>query len=267
MRKMTNRIDMKLNRAKMSGEFVLAPFLTVGFPTVNTSVQVACEIIEAGADLLELGIPFSDPLAEGPTIQRSSLHSLRIGVNFETCLEVVRKIRQSNYEVPLILMGYYNTLIKFGLSKAVIQAADAGVDGFIVADLPIEESTTFAKICVENGLHLVPMLAPTSTDGRIKKACSQAGGFIYCVSVTGVTGARSDLNSGVGQLVTRIRRYTDLPILVGFGVSTPQHIKEISFFADGAVIGSALIDVMEKAEEGNKVEAARNFVCNMKKAT
>ena len=111
------------------------------------------------------------------------------------------------------------------------------------------------------------MLAPTSTDGRIKKACSQAGGFIYCVSVTGVTGARSDLNSGVGQLVTRIRRYTDLPILVGFGVSTPQHIKEISFFADGAVIGSALIDVIEKAEEGNTVEAARNFVCNMKKTT
>ena len=262
---MANRIDIKLNRAKKSGQFVLAPFLTVGFPTVSTSIEIASEIIEAGADLLELGIPFSDPLAEGPTIQRSSLRSLQSGVNFGTCLEVARKVRQANSEVPLILMGYYNTLMKFGLSKAVNQAVDAGVDGFIVADLPIEESTIFAEICFENELHLVPLLAPTSTDERIKKACSQAGGFIYCVSVTGVTGARSDLNSGVAQLVSRIRSYTDLPILVGFGVSTPQHVREISQFADGAVFGSALIDVMEKNE--NNVEAASNFVSDMKKAT
>ncbi len=259
---MTNRIDTRLAKAAAAGRPALAPFLTIGFPDVETSTRIAAALLDAGADVLELGVPFSDPLAEGPTIQRSSLHALRQGVTFDVCLQAARDVRRHDDDGGLLLMGYYNPLLKYGLSNATDAAADAGCDGFIVPDLPAEECAPFADQCRRRGLHLIPLLAPTSTEERISLACEQAGGFIYCVSVTGVTGARADVHGGVRGLVKRIRRHTDLPILVGFGISKPEHVSEVAQFADGAVVGSAVIEAIEGAT-GDQAAATARFAAGL----
>ena len=259
---MTNRIDTRLAKAAAAGRPALAPFLTIGFPDVQTSTRIAGALLDAGADVLELGVPFSDPLAEGPTIQRSSLHALRQGVTFDTCLDAARDIRRHDDDAALLLMGYYNPLLKYGLADAAGAAADAGCDGFIVPDLPAEECGPFADQCRLRGLHLIPLLAPTSTEERIALACEQAGGFIYCVSVTGVTSARANVHGGTRGLVERIRRHTDLPILVGFGISKPEHVSEVAQFSEGALVGSALIDTIESAS-GDPAVAAAEFATSL----
>ena len=257
---MANRIDVTLAEAKSSGRTALAPFLTIGFPEVETSTALAAGILDSGADMLELGVPFSDPLAEGATVQKTSFHALGRGVNVGTCLEVVRGLRSQRVDAPLILMGYYNPFLRYGLKKFVTDAASAGADGMIVPDLPTEEAGPFRRLCESQGLSLIPLLAPTSTDERISQACKEARGFIYCVSVTGVTGARAGLRHGLAELVGRIRRHTELPVLVGFGVSTPEHFQEIGQFADGAIIGSALLDAIDQAPEERVVQVASEFV-------
>ncbi len=261
---MSNRIDVKLAETRAAGAPAIAPFLTVGFPDVETSARIGTAALEAGADLLELGIPFSDPLAEGPTIQKSSFHALRQGVNFGVCLQAMRQIRRRNDNAPLLFMGYYNPLLRYGLESAAADAAEAGCDGLIVADLPVEESGPLAEQCVRRGLHLVPMLAPTSADERISQACEHAGGFIYCVSVAGVTGARDSVHGNVRDLVARIRRHTSLPVLVGFGISRPEHVAEVAAFADGVAVGSALIDTIESAGKDEAVEAVSEFVAGLR---
>ena len=261
---MTNRIDIRLRALKESGKTALAPFVTVGFPDVETSVAIAGALLEAGCDLLELGIPFSDPLADGATIQKTSLRALRQGVNVPTCLDVVQRLREQDAGAPLLLMGYFNPFLRYGLESFVEDASGAGVDGLIVPDLPPEEAGPFQRLCEGHNLHLVPLLAPTSTDRRIAQACKQAKGFIYCVSLTGVTGARAELRGGVAELVGRIRRHTDLPVLVGFGVSRREHVEAIGRFADGAVVASALLDAVDAAPEGLAVQAARDFVKALK---
>ena len=261
---MPNRIDTGLGLARSTGKTILAPFVTVGYPDVETSVEVAASVLRAGADLLELGVPFSDPLAEGPTIQKTSLRALQNGVDVGTCLEVVRRLREQYPEAPIVLMGYYNPFLRYGLSRFASDAAKAGADGVIVPDLPTEESPDMRGRCKGQDMHLIPLLAPTSTDRRIALACTHAGGFIYCVSVTGVTGARSELQEGVKQLVERIRRHTGLPVLVGFGVSRPEHLREIGGFADGAAVGSALMDAVGSAAPDRAAEAAADFVLSLR---
>ncbi|MBM3945226.1 MAG: tryptophan synthase subunit alpha, partial [SAR202 cluster bacterium] len=251
-------------RTKAEKRTALAPFVTVGFPDVETSVALAKTVIDAGADALELGVPFSDPLADGPTIQKTSAVALEQGVSVQTCLDVVRRLRADGVQSPLVLMGYYNPFLKYGLERFVRDAADAGVDGFIIPDLSSEESGPFLKLCEARGMHLIPLLAPTSTDERIEKACKAAKGFIYCVSVTGVTGARTQLSSGVKDLVSRVKRYTKLPVLVGFGVSRPEHVKAIGEYADGAVVASALLDAVGKAPKGQATAVAREFVAALR---
>ena len=239
----------------------MAPFLTIGYPDTDTSIEIATALLDSGVELLELGIPFSDPLAEGPTIQKSSLQALQQGVNLNVCLEVLRKVRQQNKQAGLLLMGYYNPLFRYGIESAVADIAKSGGDGLIIADMPIEESGTLAKYCAQHNIHLIPLLAPTSTDARIAQSCQQARGFIYCVSVAGVTGARANLQHSVRDLVARIRRYTNLPILVGFGISKPEHVAEVGTFADGVVVGSALIQAIEgAADKRASVKTAREFV-------
>ena len=261
---MDNRIDVTLRATRAAGKTALAPFVTIGFPDVDTSVAVAAAILESGGDVLELGVPFSDPLAEGPTIQKTSFHALGQGVNVRTCLDVVRRLRDRGIEAPLVLMGYFNPFLKYGQEKFVRDAARAGVDGLIVPDLPSEEAGPFNRLCQGHNLYLVPLLAPTSTDERIAQACKHAEGFIYCVSVTGVTGARTELRGGVSRLVGRIRRHPDLPVLVGFGVSMPQHVREIGVFADGVIVGSALLDAIDKAPREKAVQAAADFLGTLK---
>ena len=255
-----NRIDTTLANVRDAGRSALAPYITVGYPDIPTSTEIAEAVLESGADMLELGIPFSDPLAEGPTIQKSSFHALQQGVNLNTSLDVLRDLRKRGVDSPLIFMGYVNPFLSYGMERFARDAAAAGLDGVIVPDLPAEESTVFADILEENGVYLVPLLAPTSNDSRIERACSRAKGFIYCVSLTGVTGARSELRQGIESMVERVRGFTDLPLLVGFGISRREHVRSVSRFADGALVGSALIDAIGKAPEGGAVEAARGLV-------
>ena len=261
---MGNRIDSTLADVKAKGRTALVPFVTVGFPDVETSVALAKAIVEAGGDMLELGVPFSDPLADGPTIQMTSGKALALGVNVKTCLDMVRLLRADGVRAPLILMGYYNPFMKYGVERFVRDAASAGADGMIVPDLPPEESGPFRELCERHGMYLVPLLAPTSTDERIAQACKGAKGFIYCVSVTGVTGARAKLSAGVQDLVARIHRYTDLPVLVGFGVSRREHVDAIGQYAQGAVVASALLDAVAKAPKERAAAVAREFVTSLR---
>ena len=169
----------------------------------------------------------------------TSYRALENGVTLTGCLDALRNLRRSGVEAPLVFMGYYNPYLRYGLDKFLDDASEAGLDGMIVPDLPTEEAGRLSEMAGKRGIHLVPMLAPTSSDDRIRDACESAGGFIYCVSVTGVTGARASVSGQVSQLVGRIRRHTDLPVLVGFGVSRPEHLREIGEFADGAAVGTA----------------------------
>jgi len=261
---MENRIDKKFTTLKRAQKTAIVPYVTIGFPDVQTSQELAEAIIEAGADILELGIPFSDPLADGPTIQMTSYRALEQGVNLPICLEVLRRLRERQPEAPLVFMGYYNPFLQYGTERFVRDAAEAGLDGIIVADLPTEEAGPFKALCDKSGIYLIPLLAPTSTDQRIAAACKDARGFIYCVSLTGVTGARRTLATGLGDFVARVRRYTDLPVLVGFGVSRREHIEAISRFADGAVVASALLDAVDKSPREKALQTARAFVEGLK---
>ena len=255
-----NRIDTTLANAREAGRSALGPYITVGYPDVPTSTDIAEAVLESGADMLELGIPFSDPLAEGPTIQKSSFHALQQGVTMNASLDVLRDLRQRGVDSPLIFMGYINPFLAYGMERFARDAAAAGLDGVILPDLPAEESTLFADILEESGIYLLPLLAPTSSDTRIERACSRAKGFIYCVSLTGVTGARSELRHGIEAMVERVRQFTDLPLMVGFGISRREHVESVSRFADGVMVGSALIDAIGNAPEGGAVEAARELV-------
>ena len=257
---MPNRIDTTLSRLREIGQPALAPFVTMGFPDIPTSESLACAILESGADMLELGVPFSDPLADGPTIQMTSYRALQNGVTMVACLDTLRNLRDSGVEAPLIFMGYYNPFLRYGLERFLDDASEAGLDGMIVPDLPTEEAAQLYQMASEHSIHLIPLLAPTSSDERIRDACQSAGGFIYCVNFTGVTGARRSSSQSTPALVERIRQYTDLPILVGFGISRREHFDEISSFADGAIVASALLDAVDKAPEDSKLDTARNFI-------
>ena len=261
---MPNRIDLTLSKLREAGQPALVPFITTGFPDIPTSESLARAILDSGADMLELGVPFSDPLADGPTIQMTNYRALQNGVTLARCIEAVKNLRDRGVDSPLIFLGYYNPYLRYGLEKFLDDAASAGLDGIIVPDLPTEEAAQMAEMAATRGIHLIPLLAPTSSDERIRDACKAAGGFIYCVSLTGVTGARSSSSQSTPALVKRIRRYTDLPILVGFGVSRREHLQEIATFADGAIVGSALLDTVDRAPENGRLDAARNFIHSLK---
>ena len=261
---MPNRIDIAFGKLNEAGETALVPFITTGFPDLPTSESLARVLLDSGANMLELGVPFSDPLADGPTIQMTSYHALQNGVTLAKCIDTVRNLRDSGVDSPLIFMGYYNPYLRYGLERFLDDASSSGLDGMIVPDLPTEESEQLSKMASKRGIHLIPLLAPTSSDDRIRDACKAAGGFIYCVSLTGVTGARSSSSQSTPALVERIRQYTDLPILVGFGVSRREHIQEISTFADGAVVGSALLERVDNAPDDGRLDAARDFIHSLK---
>ena len=236
------------------------PYLTVGFPSIEATLELVPALAKAGATVIELGIPFSDPLADGVTIQKASFHALQQGVTPATCLEVCRQLRQRVPELPLVLMGYYNPVYAYGLQSFVHDAAGAGVDGLIVVDLPTEEAGPLQAACATQGLALIPLLAPTSPEPRIAAACRDARGFIYCISLTGVTGAREELALGVETLVSTVRRNTSLSVAVGFGVSRRSHVQALGRMADAVAIGSALLRVVEEAPPGQLVPQAQAFL-------
>lgn len=257
---MTNRIDATLAALRAEGKSALAPFVTLGYPDMATSEDMAESILESGADMLELGIPFSDPLADGPTVQMTSFRALENGTTLQMALDSLRTLRAKGITSPLIFMGYLNPFLHYGMEEFARDASDAGIDGIIIPDLPPEEAPPYQAILESQGIYLIPLLAPTSTEARIEQACKQARGFIYCVSVTGVTGARSELSGGVEGLARRIREHSDLPILVGFGVSTQKHVENIARFADGAIVASAMLDSVSKVPTEDAAETAARFI-------
>lgn len=259
-----NRIERCFNNLRERGDKALVCFLTSGDPDFETTERLVNEIVQAGADIVELGVPFSDPLADGPSIQSASFRALQAGATVHGVLDNVKSIR-THCDAPIVLMTYFNPVQKYGLERFATEAADAGADGVIMTDLPPEEAAEW-KIAADNAkLAAILLLAPTSTKDRIKLAAKMGSGFIYCVSRTGVTGARNDMPTELKDLVETIKAESDLPVVVGFGVSKPEHVRFVTEIADGAVVGSALVNIIaDHASSGDSVQSAGEFVRNLK---
>lgn len=263
-----SRISAAFTQCRSEGRAALIPFVTAGYPNLAMTEALVPAIVAGGADLLEIGIPFSDPLADGATIQRTSQIALANGTTPTDCLSLVRRLRQKHaVRVPIIFMGYYNPFLQYGLDLLAAESAAAGVDGFIIPDLPIEESDEVIAAFRSHGRDLVLMLAPTSTEQRVQDVAARASGFIYCVSLTGVTGARDQLAGNLGDYIGRIRQVTDLPLAVGFGISRPEHVRQVSAIADGVVVASALLNHLDGYPEAEQPAAATAFVKELRAAT
>ncbi len=241
---------------------IFLPYFPVGYPDLPTSVDILEALAENGADLIEVGLSFSDPLADGPVIQKATQTALERGVTTGQVITVVKELRGRGVKIPLVLMGYYNPLLAYGLEQFVRDARQAGADGFIVPDLPLEESEEFGSLLED--LPQIRMLAPTTPDGRMAMLTRGARGFIYLVSVTGVTGAREEVPGGLAELVRRVRRHTSVPVCVGFGIGTPEQARAVAALADGVIVGSACVRTI--GESQTPVEAARDFAGSFKQA-
>lgn len=254
-----SRIAPTFARLRAEGRTAFMPFVTVGFPELDTTAELVPALFEAGADVVELGVPFSDPIAEGPTIQRSSFRALENGVTLEKCFETARHIRRKT-DAPLLFMGYYNPVFAYGVEKYAAECAANGIDGLLLPDLPPEEAAEAQAACRKAGLDLPTFVAPTSTNERIRAAAVNATGFIYCVALAGVTGARSALPEYLPSFVAKVRAQTDLPLVLGFGISKPEHFAAVRGLVDGVAVGSALVDVLGTAPAGERTSRAVQFV-------
>ena len=237
-----NRIERRFATLRAEGRAGLVAYLTAGDPDLETSLRLFGGLAAAGADLIEIGMPFSDPMADGPAIQAGGQRALQAGTTLVRTLELVRRLRDSDRDTPFVLMGYYNPIYRYGAAKFAANAAAAGVDGAIVVDLPPEEDAELAGPTRAAGLDLVRLATPTSDDKRLPTILAHAGGFLYYVAITGITGTRSAEAAGVKAAVARLRRFTRLPIAVGFGIKNPAQAAEIARIADAAVVGSALVE-------------------------
>ncbi|MFZ0547348.1 MAG: tryptophan synthase subunit alpha [Candidatus Promineifilaceae bacterium] len=255
-----SHIESTFESLNQSKRAAFMPYFTLGYPDRETSLAVI-EAIAPYSDLLELGVPFSDPIADGPTVQRSTQKALESGATSAGCLEMLRELRHRGVQTPVLLMGYYNPILAYGEARYVHDAAEAGADGFIVPDLSAEEAEPFESLATEAGMAFVHFLAPTSSPERIAKITGRAKGFIYLVSLTGITGARSQLTDGLADYIGRVRSQTETPLAVGFGISTPQHAADVGRIADGVIVGSALINAVDAADD--KPAAAASYVREM----
>jgi tryptophan synthase len=248
-------------RCKAEGRNALVNFITAGYPTIEDTLPILKGMQEGGVDIIELGVPFSDPIADGPTIQVANTKALNNGVTVVKCLDLVRQAREEGITVPIILMGYYNPIMKYGEKKLIEDSAKAGANGFIVVDLPPEEAFKFRENCTSNGLSYVPLVAPATSDERLKVLGEIADSFIYVVSRMGTTGALSEVSQDIDQLCTRVRKFVgDTPLAVGFGVSTREHFLTVGSSADGVVIGSKIITEIGNSQPGKRGETAFKFV-------
>jgi tryptophan synthase alpha chain len=264
----TSRVEELFARAKAENRIALLPFVTIGYPTLAQSREWVRALVEAGADGLELGVPFSDPLADGATVQRTSQIALEQGVTLADAIELVRQLRtEDGIDVPLLLMGYTNPFYQYGLERLAADAQAVGIDGFIVPDLPVEEAEEWTSVLRPAGRDLIFFVAPTSTEKRLEDVATHASGFIYCVSLTGVTGAREALADDLSAYIGRVRAKTDLPLVIGFGISTPQHVAEVAGIADGAIVASALINYLDTLPESEQAAGAIAFTRELKAAT
>lgn len=262
-----NRIDERFRHLKQAGERALMPYLTAGDPDLATTRSLILEFERRGADLLELGVPFSDPLADGVTIQRASQRSLAGGTTLPRILDMVEELR-ADCRLPLLLMSYVNPIFHFGYARFAKEAAAVGVDGLIVPDLPPEEATELIEATAAHNLHTVFLIAPTSPQQRVRTIAAASKGFIYYVSLRGVTGVRSRLSEDLEASLRMIRAETNLPLAVGFGISTPEQVRMVSRVADGVIVGSAIVSLLEQtAGQPDQLKRAGDFVASLKAAT
>lgn len=264
-----SRIADRFATLRAWGEGALVVFITAGDPNLEATEKLIPALAEAGADIIEVGIPFSDPLADGPTIQASTFRALQQGVTPARVLETIARVR-ARTDVPLVTMTYFNPVWQMGAERFARQAVQAGVDGVIMTDMPPDEADEWHSAARQHGLDTIFLIAPTSTPERMRRVAQMSSGFVYCVSRTGVTGARDDLPEEVPQMLKTMRALTDLPLCVGFGISRPEHVRAVCRIADGAVVGSAVVSLI--AQETVKTEqvlldSVCRFVQELKDAT
>ncbi len=252
---------------------IFMPYFPLGYPDLDTSIDVIEALAKNGADLIEVGLSFSDPLADGPVVQQATQIALEKGITVKKSLAAVAELRKRGVDIPLILMGYYNPMLAYGLEKFIHDAREAGADGFIIPDLPMEEAGEFQSILDDastlptaplSAMPLIQMLAPTSPNERMEAIARNAQGFIYLVSVTGVTGERTSISEGLGELIQRVREHTSAPVCVGFGIGTPEQAKEVGKMADGVIVGSACVKTIGGSE--TPVESAKQFAAEFRSA-
>ena len=247
---MTTRIDARFADLKREGRSAFVTFLMAGDPDPSTSLAIIRALPKAGADIIEIGMPFSDPMADGPSIQAAGLRALKAGMTLKKTLELVRAFRADDATTPLVLMGYYNPIYIYGVDRFLSDAKSAGVDGLIIVDLPPEEDAELCEPALRAGLNFIRLATPTTDDKRLPAVLANTSGFVYYVSITGITGAAAVNSSAVGEAVARIKRHTALPVCVGFGIKTPEAAQAVAGRADGAVVGTALVDALRSSLDG-----------------
>jgi len=245
------------------GHKALIAYLTVGYPSIEATLELVPALVNSGCDMVELGIPFSDPLADGTTIQRASHRALQQGITPKSCLDVGHQLRQ-RVDAPLIFMTYYNPVLRYGPSSFCHACADVGVDGLIIPDLTPEEGSELERLTRRHRLDLIYLVAPTTTDERLSLIAAKSRGFIYLVSVRGVTGAREGLPAELESLIAKLRRKTSKPICVGFGISTPEQARRVAKLADGVILGSRILEIVE--ESAHPTQAAASFIRQLRDA-
>lgn len=266
---MTTRIDAKFAALKKEGRAAFVTFLMAGDPDPATSLAVVKTLPKAGADIIELGMPFTDPMADGPSIQAAGLRALKAGMTLTRTLDLVRDFRKGDTTTPIVLMGYYNPIYIYGVDRFLADATSAGVDGLIIVDLPPEEDTELCIPAMKAGLNFIRLATPTTDDKRLPAVLANTSGFVYYVAITGITGSAAANASQVGEAVARIKRHTKLPVCVGFGIRTPEMAGSIAAHADGAVVGTALVDALKASLDAHDsatprtVDAVANLVATL----
>ncbi len=262
---MTTRIDTRFGELKQQGRPALVTFVMAGDPDLDTSLQILKALPAAGADVIEIGMPFTDPMADGPAIQAAGLRALKTGTTLKKTLGLVRDFRATDNATPLVLMGYYNPIYIYGVDAFLVDAKAAGVDGLIIVDLPPEEDEELCLPAMKAGLNFIRLATPTTDEKRLPAVLANTSGFVYYVSITGITGSASADASAVGTAVQRIKRHTNLPVCVGFGIRTPEAAQAIAAQANGAVVGSALIDALKASldAEGRATKATVGAVADL----
>ncbi len=244
---MKNRIDSMFENLRARGKKALVTFLTFGDPNVEVSKSLVLEMEKSGADLIEMGIPFSDPMAEGPVIQEANIRALKNEINLDIIFEAVSELRKST-QVPLVFLMYFNSLLSYGIDEFFNGCKKAGVDGVIIPDLPFEESDEIYDYTQKYGVYQISMIAPTSSEERSKRICERACGFLYCVSSMGVTGVREGFSTDFDKMFDMLNKYSDIPKCIGFGISKPEHIRNLKKYCDGLIVGSAIVRIIAAGE-------------------
>jgi len=269
----TNAIDAVFAKLKATGETALIPFITMGDPDLDTSVALVQAAEEAGAHMVELGVPYSDPLADGPVIQRASERALRNRIGLLDCMAVASKARERGVTMPFILFTYFNPVLQLGLERYFDLLKEHGFSGMIIPDLPLEEDSEVRALAESSGIHLIPLVAPTS-EARVERIAAQAQGFVYCVSSLGVTGVRSTFHEGIDSFLASVRKASSVPICIGFGISSREHAERFAGSCDGVIVGSAIVRQVEEAlplltsgqssERERGLQAVRDFIAGLK---